>query len=170
MFNMFDMIPKKEVEEFIQSLFPLQMDVEVKKLKPEAKLPEQGSGAAAGYDVFACLDTDEILIDPHTTVKVGTGLALAPPAGTWVGVFARSGLATKQGLRPANCTGVCDEDYRGEYIVAVHNDSDEVQKIENGEKIAQLILLPRLTMKFKEVDELNDTKRGTGGFGSTGRK
>ena len=105
MFSMLDMISKNEIKNLIQSFFPFQMEVQVKKLKSTAKLPEQGSDAAAGYDVFACLDSEEILINPHTTVKVGTGLSLAPPAGTWIGVYARSGLATKQGLRPSNCVG-----------------------------------------------------------------
>ena len=99
---------------------------------------------------------------------MGTGLAFSLPAGTFGAIFARSGLATKQGLRPANCVGVCDSDYRGEYIVAIHNDSDIQKVVEPGERIAQLILMPYCPMKFIEVKELDSTERGVGGFGSTG--
>ena len=100
---------------------------------------------------------------------MGTGLAFELPEGTFAGIFARSGLATKQGLRPANCVGVCDSDYRGEYIVALHNDSEITRVIEPGERIAQMILLPYIPMNFIKVDELNETTRGTGGFGGSGR-
>jgi dUTP pyrophosphatase len=92
------------------------------------------------------------------------------PEGTFAAIYARSGIATKRGLRPANCTGICDSDYRGEYIVALHNDTDEMQSIEPGERIAQMILLPYIEMKFNEVDELSNTNRGDSGFGSTGAK
>ena len=143
--------------------------VQIKKLKQGARLPERGSDAAAGYDVFAYLDQSEVWIQPHETLKVGTGIATAIPASTWLGIFARSGLATKQGLRPANCVGVVDADYRGEIIVAVHNDSDTPQCITNGQKIAQLILLPYFSWIIEEKDELNETIRGAGGFGSTGK-
>ena len=143
------------------------IDVNFKKLNTKAKMPEQGSEAAAGYDIFACLDK-EVWILPHCTQKIGTGLAAAPPAAFWLGIFARSGLATKQGLRPANCVGVVDPDYRGEIIVAMHNDSDEPKVITPNEKIGQLILMPRYEMNIKEVSELNETDRGAGGFGSTG--
>ena len=144
-----------------------EIEVKFKKLKTKAKLPEQGSNAAAGYDIFACLD-EEVTIFPHCTMKIGTGLAAAPPAMFWLGIFARSGLATKEGLRPANCVGVVDPDYRGEIIVAVHNDSDEVRTVTPNEKIGQLILMPRYEMKIKETSELDETDRGAGGFGSTG--
>jgi len=144
-------------------------EIKVKKLNNLAKLPTKGSEYAAGYDLYAA--TDQILdIAPHSTIKIGTGLSFELPQGTFVAIFARSGIATKRGLRPANCTGICDSDYRGEYIVALHNDTDEIQNIEPGERIAQMILLPFIGMSFNEVDELSDTKRGEGGFGSSGTK
>lgn len=109
-----------------------------------------------------------ITIKPHQTIKVGTGIAAAIPPGYFGAIFARSGLATKQGLRPANCVGVVDEDYRGEFIVALHNDTDKPQTIMHGDRIAQLVLLPYMRAQVREVDELDETERGTGGFGSTG--
>ena len=141
--------------------------IKVKKLKQNAILPKQGSEYAAGYDICACLDK-EIQIDPHKTYKIGTGLAIEAPEDYWVGIFARSGLATKEGMRPANCIGVIDPDYRGEIIVALHNDSEVPRNIAPGERIGQLVLMPRYKMNFQEVNELNDTTRNTGGFGSTG--
>jgi dUTP pyrophosphatase len=142
-------------------------NINVKKLNDLAKLPTRGSSDAAGYDLYAA--TDHIIdIAPHSTVKIGTGLSFELPEGTFAGIFARSGIATKRGLRPANCTGIIDADYRGEVIVALHNDTDEMQSIEQGERIAQIILLPFIEMNFEEVDELSDTNRGDGGFGSTG--
>lgn len=138
------------------------------KLNELAKEPTRGSIAAAGYDLYAAIDTD-LIIAPHTTVKVGTGLAFELPQNTFAAIFARSGLATKQGLRPANCVGVCDSDYRGEYIVAIHNDTDIEQTIAAGDRIAQMILMPYIPMIFEEVKELSDTERGSGGFGSTGK-
>lgn len=153
----------------------MTVNVKIKKLSPNAKIPTQGSARAAGCDLYACLRDDDITRDvvyikvaPHTTVKVGTGLAIQPPEGYFGAIFARSGLATKQGLRPANCVGVCDEDYTGEYIVAIYNDSDEEKIITHGDRIAQLVFLPYITINFKETDELDETERGTGGFGSTG--
>lgn len=144
------------------------MIINIKKLNPNAIIPTRGSEYAAGYDLYAC---SEIAIDiaPHSTVKVGTGLAIEIPHGYFGAIFARSGLATKRGLRPANCVGVCDEDYRGEYIVALHNDTDELMSIEPHERIAQLIVMPYLSVEFNEVSELSDTERGSGGFGSTGK-
>ena len=144
------------------------VSVNFKKLNTKAKLPEQGSEVAAGYDLFACLD-NEVLIAPHETKKIGTGLAAEPPSSFWLAIFARSGLATKEGLRPANCVGVIDPDYRGEIIVAVHNDSNESKKITPNEKIGQLVIMPRYEMQAHEVLELNNTNRGSGGFGSTGK-
>lgn len=138
------------------------------KLNELAKEPTRGSITAAGYDLYAAIDTD-LIIAPHTTVKVGTGLAFELPQNTFAAIFARSGLATKQGLRPANCVGVCDSDYRGEYIVAIHNDTDEEQTITAGDRIAQMILLPYIPMIFEETKELSNTERGSGGFGSTGK-
>ncbi len=142
--------------------------VQVKKLSDRAILPTHGSPFAAGYDLYACLDEDAS-IPPHATVKIGTGLSFALPEGTFGAVFARSGLAAKEGLRPANCVGVCDSDYRGEYIVALHNDGDAPRVVRHGERIAQLVLLPFLPMEFEEVAELSETERGAGGFGSTGK-
>jgi dUTP pyrophosphatase len=143
-------------------------NIKVKKLNEFAKLPTRGSSDAAGYDLYAA--TNQILdIAPHSTIKVGTGLSFELPEGTFAAIYARSGIATKRGLRPANCVGICDSDYRGEYIVALHNDTDEMQSIEPGERIAQMILLPYIEMKFNEVDELSNTERGEGGFGNSGR-
>lgn len=143
--------------------------IKFKRLNDFAVIPAQGSVDSAGYDLYAATDY-EIQIAPHKTVKIGTGLSFELPRGYFAGIFARSGLATKKGLRPANCVGVCDSDYRGEYIVALHNDTDEIMTIQPQEKIAQMILLPFLFMEFEEVVELSDTKRGDGGFGSTGEK
>ena len=144
------------------------MNIKIKKLNNLAKMPSRGSSAAAGYDLYAAIEKP-IHILPHSTVKIGTGLSFELPERTFAAIFARSGIATKQGLRPANCVGVCDSDYRGEYIVAIHNDSEEVQTIVSQERIAQMILLPYIEMSFNEVDELSDTKRRDGGFGATGR-
>ena len=146
----------------------MKTTVKFTKVNPNAVIPTSGSKFSAGYDLSACID-ETIMIAPHCTVKIGTGLAIQPPEGYWGAVFARSGIATKQGLRPANCVGVCDEDYRGEYIVALHNDSDSYQIIEPNERIAQLVFLPYLNIEFEEVDTLSETKRGSGGFGSTGK-
>ncbi len=144
--------------------------VNIKKLREGAKLPVRASAAAAGYDLCACLEGDgEVTIAPHTTVRIGTGLSIAIPDGYFGAVFARSGLAAKQGLRPANAVGVCDSDYRGEYIVALHNDSSAEQVVRNGDRIAQLVVMPYLAVDFCEVDALDETERGGGGFGSTGR-
>ena len=142
--------------------------VNVKKLNPNAIIPTLGSEQAAGCDLYSCFKEEEIRIKPHTTVKIPTGLAFEIPRGIFGAIFARSGLATKEGLRPANCVGVCDSDYRGEYIVPMHNDTDEVMTIASGERIAQLIVMPFVGIEFNIVDELTETKRGDGGFGSTG--
>lgn len=141
--------------------------IKIKKLNEEAKIPTRGSEYAAGYDLYSC---DEYEITPHETVKVGTGLSFELPENTFGAIFARSGLATKKGLRPSNCVGVCDCDYRGEYIVAIHNDTNEMQTIDKHERIAQLVLMPYIPMEFIESDELSETERDTGGFGSTGAK
>lgn len=146
----------------------MNLSVTIKKLNPAAQLPLRGSEQAAGYDLRACLEQD-ITIAPGATVLVGTGLAFALPQGYFGGVFARSGLSVKQGLRPANCVGVIDSDYRGECMVALHNDSDTPRTVTNGDRIAQLVILPYLAVDFSEVTELDDTQRGEGGFGSTGR-
>ena len=144
--------------------------VQIKKLRENAVLPVRGSAFAAGYDLCACLEGDEtVIIPPHHTLKIGTGLAFALPEGTFGAVFARSGLASKQDLRPANCVGVVDSDYRGECFIALHNDGTQERTIRHGDRIAQLVLLPFLPMEFEEADELPETVRGEGGFGSTGR-
>lgn len=145
------------------------MLIKIKKLREEARIPTAGSAYAAGYDLYACLPEGDIEIVPHTTAKVGTGLSLAVPEGYFGAIFARSGLATKEGLRPANCVGVCDSDYRGEYIIALHNDSDTPRTVSHGERIAQLVVMPYLPVEFEECDTLPETERGAGGFGSTGK-
>lgn len=158
------------------------MEIKIKKLYEDAQLPTRGSEKAAGYDLYAhiteCVGCEQeypseepkVKIEPHTTQKIGTGLAMELPDGYFGAIVARSGLATKLGLAPANKVGICDSDYRGEYIVALHNDSDTVRYVENGERIAQLVVLPYLPVEFIEVDELEETERGAGGFGSTGTK
>ena len=143
------------------------MQVLIKKLTETATIPLLGSKYAAGVDLYADIQ-QEIWIPPHETVKIGTGLSFELPEGTFGAIFARSGLATKQGLRPANCVGVCDSDYRGEYIVALHNDSNIPQCVAPGSRIAQLVFLPYLPLNLVEVDDLSDTERGECGFGSTG--
>lgn len=146
----------------------LSAKIKIKKLTDTAKTPTRGSEHAAGYDMYADVKED-VQIKPHETVKIDTGLAMEIPDGYFGAIFARSGLATKEGLRPANCVGVCDSDYRGEYIVAIHNDSEETRTITAGERIAQLVVMPYLPVTFDEVAELTDTNRGEGGFGSTGK-
>ena len=144
------------------------MEIKVKKLNDKATLPTRGSEYAAGYDLYAAIENN-ITVPAHSTEKIGTGLSFELPDKTFAAIFARSGLATKQGLRPANCVGVCDSDYRGEYIVAIHNDTDEDKVIEPGERIAQMILMPYIPMTFVETDELSESGRGQDGFGSTGK-
>jgi dUTP pyrophosphatase len=141
------------------------MEIKIKKLYEDSQIPTRGSEYAAGYDLYA---HEGATIKPHETAKVGTGVAIQPPKDTFGAVFARSGLATKQGLRPANCVGVCDYDYTGEYIVALHNDSNEERTIAAGERIGQVVFIPYVNVSFVEVDELEETERGAGGFGSTG--
>ena len=148
------------------------MKAKIQKLKPHAKIPMRASEAAAGYDLFACLSDENasVEIQPGETVKVGTGVAIQVPDGYFGAVFARSGLATKYGLRPANCVGVCDSDYTGEYVVALHNDSEwATRTVNNGDRIAQLVVMPYLPVEFEEVEELPKTERGAGGFGHSGR-
>lgn len=145
------------------------MHIQIKKLRENAVVPTCGSRYSAGYDLYASMDVESVVIPPHGTVKIGTGLAIAVPEGYFGAIFARSGLATKQGLRPANCVGVADSDYRGEYIVALHNDTDQPKAVANGDRIAQLVVLPCMALDFEVVNELSDTDRGAGGFGSTGK-
>ena len=145
------------------------MQISIQLLNDLAKVPTRGSEYAAGYDLYAATEYD-IEIMPHSTVKIGTGISMELPEGTFGAIFARSGLATKKGLRPANCIGVCDSDYRGEYIVPLHNDTDEIMSIEPGERIAQLIIMNFNPIEFNMVNSLSDTERGDGGFGSSGTK
>ena len=140
-----------------------------KKLNDLAKTPTRGSQYSAGWDLYAATDYD-IWIEPHTTVKIGTGLAVELPTMTFGAIFPRSGIATKQGLRPANCVGVVDSDYRGEVIVALHNDTNIAQMVPAGSRIAQFIIMTYEPISWHEVDELSETDRGSDGFGSTGVK
>ena len=144
------------------------MKIQIKKLNANAIIPTRGSDRAAGYDLYACLEQD-VIIGAGETVKIGTGLSIAVPEGYFGAIFARSGLAANEGLRPANCVGVADSDYRGEYIVALHNDSAVSRTVTPGERIAQLVVMPYLSVDFDEVDALDETERGAGGFGSTGK-
>ncbi len=143
--------------------------IKIKKLDERATIPTRGSEYSAGSDLYAVLDED-LTISPAATVLVHTGLALEIPEGYAGLIYARSGLASKRGLAPANKVGVVDADYRGEVMVALHNHSSEPQTISHGERIAQLVVTPFLKVDFEEADELSDTVRGAGGFGSTGAK
>ena len=144
------------------------MKINIKRLTETAMLPDRGSAYAAGYDLFADVN-ESVEIQPHETKMIGTGLAMEIPEGYFGGIFARSGLSSKEGLRPANCVGVVDADYRGEVKVALHNDGETVREIKAGQKIAQLVVVPFLGVEFDEVQELSETVRGVGGFGSTGK-
>jgi dUTP pyrophosphatase len=153
--------------------------MDIKILREEAKLPTLGSEYAAGYDLYAAISLEkdpagdtvagQIEIPPHETRMIPTGIAIAIPEGYWGGIYARSGLATKQGLRPANCVGVIDADYRGEIFVALHNDTNEFRYVYTGDRIAQLVfsMVGRVDC-WNPVEELPSTERGEGGFGSTG--
>ena len=145
------------------------MNVKLKRLNEGAILPTYGSEFSAGADLYACIDSD-IEIKPNQTVFIGTGLAMELPCGYVALVYARSGLACKRGLAPANKVGVIDSDYRGEIKVAIHNHSTEAQTVCVGERIAQMVVTPYIKCDFTEVAELDTTERGEGGFGSTGRK
>lgn len=145
----------------------MSANVDVKKLNAAATLPTYGSDYAAGADLYACL-TDSKTIAPGETAFIPTGLAMEIPAGYAGFIYARSGLSCKRGLAPANKVGVIDADYRGEIMVALYNHSDEAVTIEAKERIAQIVIAPYLKAMFEEVDDLNTTVRGGGGFGSTG--
>lgn len=145
------------------------MKVNVKKLNDKARLPVYGSEYAAGADLCACTEGD-VTIQPHETVMIPTGLAIELPVGYAGLIYARSGLASKKGLAPANKVGVVDCDYRGEVKVALHNHGSVAQTVSDGERIAQLVIAPYLTAHFEEAEELSSTVRGEGGFGSTGIK
>ena len=147
----------------------LSANVPIKKLNDKAVIPTYGSEYAAGADLYACIDAP-VSIQPGETQLIKTGLAMEIPAGYAGLIYARSGLASKKGLAPANKVGVIDADYRGEVMVALHNHSNVVANIEPQERIAQLVITPYLTAHFEEMQELSDTVRGAGGFGSTGSK
>lgn len=142
--------------------------VRVKILRDGAKLPTYGSALAAGADLYACLDT-AVTIAPGETAFISTGIALEVPVGCAGLIYARSGMACKRGLAPANKVGVVDSDYRGEIMVALHNHGSESQSVENGERVAQFVITPVLTPAYEAVEELTDTARNQGGFGSTGK-
>lgn len=143
------------------------MPVNIKKLRDNATIPTYGSAYAAGADLYACLDAN-LTIEPGDTYLVPTGLAMELPCGYAGLIYARSGLASKKGLAPANKVGVIDSDYRGEVMVALHNHSKVAATIEPNERIAQLVITPYIAASFAVVDELDSTERGEGGFGSTG--
>ena len=145
------------------------MKINVKKLKETAIIPTKGSEYAAGSDLYACTEMP-ILIEPQATVLVPTGLAIELPVGTVGLIYARSGLASKRGLAPANKVGVIDCDYRGEILVALHNHNNSSQTIEPQERIAQLVVTPYFEVDYSEADTLSETTRDSGGFGSTGQK
>lgn len=146
----------------------MEINVKCVKLRENAVIPSYGSVCAAGCDLSAAIDST-ITIPPHQTVKIPTGLAMELPNGSFGAIYARSGIATKEGLAPANKVGIIDSDYRGEIIVALHNHSDEYGIVEPGQRIAQLIIQPYIAAIYEEADVLSSTDRGSGGFGSTGR-
>ena len=143
--------------------------IKVKKLKENAVLPTYGSAEAAGADLYACLD-ETVVIAPGKSAFIPTGLAMEIPKGYAGLIYARSGLACKRGLAPANKVGVVDSDYRGEFIVVLHNHSEQAQTVTHAERIAQLLVTPVLMPEFTFAEELSDTVRADGGFGSTGTK
>ena len=143
------------------------MKIQIKKLRPDAVTPTAGSAFSAGYDLYACMD-GPIEVPPHETVMIHLGFSAAIPEGFFGAIFPRSGLASRQGLRLSNCVGVCDCDYRGEYMVPLYNDSDTPRVVSPGDRVAQMVVLPCQAAEFVDVDALPDTERGAGGFGSTG--
>ena len=161
--KMYSEIPKETKQ-------PMKQQVKIKKQNDKAVVPTYGSSSAAGADLYACLLQPSVEIKPDETVFVPTGLAIEIPDGFVGLIYARSGLACKSGLAPANKVGVIDSDYRGELIVALHNHSAVTRTVEDGQRIAQIVLTPYLTADFVVSDELDETERGSGGFGSTGKK
>lgn len=143
--------------------------INIKKIKETAVTPTYGSEFAAGADLYACME-NKVVLQPGETKIIHTGIAMEVPMGYAGLIYARSGLATKKGLAPANKVGVVDSDYRGEVMVALHNHSTKAEEIEPGERIAQIVITPYLKGLYQEVENLEETKRGEGGFGSTGRK
>ena len=144
------------------------MNVNIKKLDEKAIIPTYGTEFSAGADLYN-LSEEPVAIEPHSTVLIHTGIAVEIPVGYCGLIFARSGLASKRGLAPANKVGVIDADYRGEVMVALHNHTDMLAAVEPGERVAQLAIVPFLKAEFNLADELSDTDRGQGGFGSTGK-
>lgn len=145
------------------------INVKMKKLYENTKLPTRADNGSAGMDLYAHLNDDYMrVIKPHTTEMISVGFAMETPNNTYGAIFARSGLASKKGLRPSNCVGVVDSTYRGEVFVALHNDTDKPQQIMNGDRIAQLIIMEYPTVGIIETDTLSETERGESGFGSTG--
>lgn len=144
------------------------MEIKIKKLKKTAMIPTKGTPGAAAYDLYYG-ETGSTYIDPFQTQMLGTGLAIEIPEGYFGAIYARSGLATKEGLRPANCVGIIDSDYRGEVMVPLRNDTEFRRWIKGGTRIAQLIVQPYTNLEFTEVEELDSTERNKGGFGSTGK-
>ena len=142
--------------------------IRVKKLRANAILPTYGSAEAAGADLYACLE-NAVTVEPGQTAWIPTGIAMEVPKGCAGLVYARSGMACKRGLAPANKVGVIDSDYRGEITVVLHNHGTAAQTVESGERIAQMVITPVLTPVYEEVEELSNTGRGQGGFGSTGQ-
>ena len=155
------------------------MDIKIKRLSETATIPTYAHVGDAGMDLYADLHPlqedieSEVesycLINPHSTTMISCGFAIAIPEGYFGGIYARSGLASKQSLRPANCVGVVDSSYRGEVMVALHNDSDEIQEIKHGQRIAQMLIQPVVSANIEEVESLDETERGEGGFGSSGK-
>lgn len=146
------------------------VNVKIKKLYDNTQMPTRADDGSAGMDLYAHLNNDYMrVIKPHTTEMISVGFAMETPNNTYGAIFARSGLSSKKGLRPANCVGVVDSSYRGEVFVALHNDTDKVQQIMNGDKIAQMIIMEYPTVGIIETDTLSETERGDGGFGHSGR-
>ena len=147
----------------------MSFSMNIKKLNEGATVPTYGSEFAAGADLYACEEGD-VIIEPSQTKLIHTGIAMEIPEGLVGLIYARSGLASKKGLAPANKVGVIDSDYRGEIMVALHNHGTQAQTVSSGERIAQIVFAPYMTADFSVVDELGTTVRGAGGFGSTGSK
>lgn len=144
------------------------MEISVKRLRDHARMPTFGTDQAAGADLYACLE-GEVTVAPGQTAFIPTGLSMAIPEGFAGLVFARSGLACKSDLAPANKVGVIDSDYRGEFLVALHNHGNQIRTVSDGERIAQLLIVPVVHPSYRETDTLPETQRGAGGFGSTGK-
>ena len=146
------------------------VNVKIKKLYNNTQMPTRADNGSAGLDLYAHLSDDYMrVIKPHTTEMISVGFAMETPKNTYGAIFARSGLSSKKGLRPANCVGIVDSTYRGEVFVALHNDTDKVQQIANGDRIAQMIIMEYPTVGIIETNHLSETERGDGGFGHSGR-